>query len=431
MAVALAATTVTAAHAAPADRGHHPRDITRQVLADGDGWGSAGDGTTGGSAAAEEDVVRVSTMEELRAAVGPREDDRPRIVVVEGLIDGNTDADGSPISCADYAADGYTQEDYLATYDPEVWGWADPEGPLEEAREASYRNQAAQIRVAVGSNTTLVGADEDAGLTGVALRVTDVRNVILRNLTFSDAYDCFPGWDPSDGETGNWNSEYDNIEISGSTNVWVDHSTFDDGDNPGSELPEYFGSKYEVHDALLDVVRASDLVTVSYNHFVGRDKAMIVGNSDSRTTDRGRLRITYHHNHFDGLGQRAPRVRYGQVHVYNNHYTLSGEQYQYSLGAGRESHLYAQNNVFDLRDGIGAGEIVYNWGGTDMVARGNAVMYDGRGRLSGVDLVAEHNALHPDRALGTEATWTPEYVKRLQPVGAIRSLPGRVGAGTL
>ncbi|RKS07417.1 pectate lyase [Nocardiopsis sp. Huas11] len=431
MAVALTATAVTTAHAAPADRDHHPRDITRQVLADGDGWGSAGDGTTGGSAAAEEDVVHVATMEELRDAVGPREDGRPRIVVVEGLIDGNTAADGSPLGCEDYAVDGYTREDYLAAYDPQVWGWEDPEGPLEEARDASQDVQAEQIRVSVGSNTTVVGADGDSGLTGVALRVNNVENVILRNLTFSDAYDCFPGWDPKDGNTGNWNSEYDNIEISGSTNVWVDHNTFDDGDNPGSELPEYFDSKYEMHDALLDIVRESDLVTVSYNHFVERDKAMIVGNSDGRVTDRGHLRITYHHNHFDGLGQRAPRVRYGQVHVYNNHYTIAGDLYQYALGAGRESHLYAENNVFDLRDGIGAGEIVYNWGGTDMVAHGNAVMYEGRGRMHGVDLVAEHNAHYPDRQLGTEQTWTPEYVDRVQPVGAIRSLPRRVGAGLL
>ncbi|GAB2483820.1 pectate lyase family protein [Nocardiopsis aegyptia] len=431
MAVALTATAATTAHAAPADRDHHPRDITRQVLADGDGWGSAGGGTTGGSAAADEDVVRVDTMEEFRAAVGPRDDDRPRIVVVDGLIDGNTAADGTPLRCEDYAVDGYSLEEYLAAYDPEVWGWEDPEGPLEEARDASYRTQAAQIRVKVGSNTTVVGTGEDAGLTGVALQVHDVENVILRNLSFSDAYDCFPGWDPKDGNTGNWNSEYDNIELSGATNVWVDHSTFDDGDNPGSELPEYFGGKYEVHDGLLDIARESDLVTVSYNHFVERDKAMIVGNSDSRTTDRGHLRVTYHHNHFDGLGQRAPRVRFGQVHVYNNHYTLAGDHYQYSLGAGKESQLYAENNVFDLRDGIGAGEIVYNWGGTDLVAHGNAVMYDGRGRMSAVDLVAEHNALHPDRALGTERTWTPEYVQRVQPVWAIRSLPRRVGAGLL
>ncbi|WP_159944138.1 MULTISPECIES: polysaccharide lyase family 1 protein [unclassified Nocardiopsis] len=403
-------------------------DIGRQVLAEGDGWGSAGAGTTGGSQAAAESVFRVSTAEEFRQAV---RGDQPKIVYVEGLIDANTAPDGTPLSCEDYAVDGYTLEDYLAAYDPEVWGWKDPSGPLEEAREASYRVQAERVRVNVGSNTTIVGAGDDAELTGMHLRVTDVENVILRNLTFSDAHDCFPGWDPNDSGSGNWNSEYDQLEVSGSTNVWIDHNTFDDGDNPGAELPEYFGRKYEVHDGLLDIVREADLVTVSYNHFDGRDKAILIGNSNSRTTDRGKLRTTFHHNHFDGLGQRAPRLRFGQVHVYNNYYTLAGDLYQYSLGAGKESHLYVENNLFDLRDGIGAEQIIENWGGTDVAGHGNAVLHEGRGRLGFVDLVQAYNDANPDKALGTEQTWTPEYAGKVQPVHALRGLPRRTGAGHL
>lgn len=420
-ALALTAASAVTAHAAPPDLG-------REVLADGDGWGSAGAGTTGGSAAAPGNVLTVSTLEEFREAVSG---DEPKIVRVRGTVDANTEPDGTPTACADYAVDGYTTQDYLAAYDPEVWGWEDPSGPLEEARAASQDVQAARIQVRVGSNTTVVGVGDDAVITGMNLLVHNVDNVILRNLTFSDTHDCFPGWDPGDGQTGNWNSEYDHVEVSGATNVWIDHNTFDDGDNPGSALPEHFGRKYEVHDGLLDIVRASDLVTVSWNDFVERDKAMLLGNSDGRTTDRGTLRVTYHHNHFDGLGQRAPRVRYGQVHVYNNHYTVAGDLYQYSLGVGVESHLIAENNLFDLRDGIGAEEVLYNWGGDDIVERGNAVMRDGRGRLSGVDLVGAYNAANPDLALGTAATWAPEYDARVEPVHALRGLPREVGAGLL
>ncbi|MFI6574158.1 polysaccharide lyase family 1 protein [Nocardiopsis sp. NPDC050513] len=406
-------------------------DLGREVLSDDDGWGAAGAGTTGGAGAVPEDVLRVSTLEEFREAVGEREGDAPRIVYVEGTIDGNTAPDGTPLSCADYAVDGYTQEEYLAAYDPEVWGWEDPEGPLEEARLASSARQAERVRVSVGSNTTIVGADDDAAITGMSLRIIGADNVILRNLTISDAHDCFPGWDPGDGGSGNWNSEYDQVEISGATNVWVDHNTFDDGDNPGSELPEYFGRKYEVHDALLDIVRESDLITVSWNRFADRDKAMLLGNSDGRTTDRGRLRVTYHHNHFDGLGQRAPRVRYGRTHVYNNYYSVRGDHYQYSLGAGFESHLYAESNIFDLYGGVGAGEILANWGGTDVVEFGNATMDGGRGRLRPVDLVAEYNAANPDRPLGTERTWTPTYVERVGSVHSVRAVPRLAGAGRL
>ncbi|MFD6949770.1 pectate lyase [Nocardiopsis sp. TSRI0078] len=420
LSAALVMTAVTPAQAAP--------DAGRQVLPEGDGWGSAGAGTTGGSQALPENVFRVSTAQEFREAVSG---DEPKIVYVEGSIDANSAPDGTPLSCEDYAVDGYELEDYLAAYDPEVWGWKDPSGPLEEAREASADVQAERIRVRVGSNTTVVGAGDDAEITGMSIRVINQENVILRNLTLSDTHDCFPGWDPGDGGGGNWNSEYDHLEVSGSTNVWIDHNTFDDGDNPGSELPEYFGRKYEVHDGLLDIVRESDLVTVSYNHFDGRDKAILVGNSDGRTTDRGHLRVTWHHNHFDGLGQRAPRVRYGQVHVYNNYYTVATDMYQYSLGVGFESQLYAENNLFDMRDGIGAEEIIGNWGGTDIVEHGNALMRDGRGRLTGVDLVEAHNEAEPDRALGTEQTWTPEFSTRVEPVHAIRGLPRKVGAGRL
>lgn len=431
--LALAAVMVAATVApAGADPDVDPRGIARETLAEGDGWGSAGEGTTGGSEAEPEDVHVVSTMEEFREVVGDQDDDTPKIVYVEGHIDGNTAPDGTSLTCDDYAQDGYNLDDYLATYDPDEWGWDDVEGPLEDARLASAEVQAEQIQVEVGSNTTVVGIGDEPTLSGVNLLVRDVDNVILRNLRFSDTHDCFPGWDPGDGDSGNWNSEYDQVEVSGSTNVWVDHNTFDDGDNPGTELPEYFGRKFEVHDGLLDIVRATDLVTVSRNHFDGRDKAMLLGNDDSATGDRGYLRVTWRHNHFDGLGERAPRVRYGQVHVHNNYYTVEDpDLYGYSLGVGIESHLYAENNIFDLRDGIEAGELLYNWGGTDIVEQGNVLLDEGQGRLDEVDLVAEHNARFPDNELGTELTWVPQLVNEVEPVEAVRGLPRSVGAGLL
>jgi pectate lyase len=43
---------------------------------------------------------------------------------------------------------------------------------------------------------------------------------------------------------------------------------------------------------------ASDLLTVSYNRLHDRDKTMLIGSSDSRITDRGKLRVTVHHNQF-------------------------------------------------------------------------------------------------------------------------------------
>ena len=61
----------------------------------------------------------------------------------------------------DYARNGYTLENYLQTYDPEVWGREnEPSGPVEDARGASQQAQAERITIRIGSNTTLIGLPE-------------------------------------------------------------------------------------------------------------------------------------------------------------------------------------------------------------------------------------------------------------------------------
>ncbi|WP_219415053.1 pectate lyase family protein [Pseudonocardia nigra] len=420
-AVALAAGVAPAAVAAPTAE----VPLERQVLPPGDGWASVGPGTTGGSGADEAHVFTVRTWEELRAALGgagARGDTTPRIVRVAGPIDANTGPDGQPLTCEDYADPAYSPEEYLQAYDPATWGDQEPAGPLEDARARSQENQEEQVRQYVGSNVTLVGVGPDARIVGAAMTVRGSTNVIVRNIRFSDAYDCFPAWDPGDSG-GTWNSEYDNLWIAESSHVWVDHSTFDDGEHPPSALPEYFGAKYEVHDGLLDITNGADLVTVSWNRFVDHDKVMLIGSSDSRLTDRGKLRVTLHHNLFDRTGQRTPRVRFGQVHVANNHYVRpDAAGYVYSWGVGRESAILAEDNFFDLGPGIAPADIVTVYGGTGLAASGTLV--NGRSPESAVDVVAAYNAEH-DPDLDPSVTWQPPYDLQLHPTQAV---PGVVGA---
>ena len=130
-----------------------------------------------------------------------------------------------------------------------------------------------------------------AKLVGCGLNIKNAKNVIVRNLTFDD-------WDD------------DAINVETSTNVWIDHNTFFTG-----------------YDGSVDTKRGSDYVTISWNHFDGQDKNSLVGHSDDNgSQDRGKLRVTYHHNWFDGTNQRNPRVRFGNpVHVFNNlYYSASG-----------------------------------------------------------------------------------------------------------
>jgi pectate lyase len=401
-AVVLTASTGTAQASAP-DR------LARATLPTNDGWASATTGTSGGAAADAEHVFTVSTRSQLVAALN-KADPTPKVILVRGTIDANVDAEDQPLTCADYQTGGYTLPAYLATYDPAVWGrTAVPSGPLEDARVASQKKQAARVQVKVGSNTTIVGLGH-ARLLGMNLVVDRVDNVIVRNLTFENAADCFPQWDPTDTDVGNWNSEYDNMSLTGSTHVWVDHDTFTDGAFPDSAEPVYFGRPFQQHDGELDITKAADLVTVEWSRFEEHDKTNLIGSSDSATADAGKLRVTMHHNLYDGVQERAPRVRFGQVDVYNNFYRVAAtDGYLYSWGVGVNSQLVAEANHLSLDPGVSPALVIHYWKGTAITARDNLVNF------RRVDLLAAFNAANPATPLGADVGWTPTLRTRVDP----------------
>jgi pectate lyase len=385
----------------------HTLKLGRQVLPANDGWAASGPGTTGGSAAASGDVHVVETRAELIDALGGdnatnRTNATPKIIIVRGTVNG---FEGLPGRCADLADPAYSLDAYLAAYDPAVWGRVNPSGPLEEARVRSVANQTRYTQINVGPNTTIVG-QRGATLENLTLMVDSAPNVIVRNINFVDAFDCFPAWSPNDGEAGNWNSQFDLMSVRRSENVWVDHNTFTDGDNPDSGQPVHFGRPYQVHDGSLDITHTASLVTASYNRFVSRDKVMLIGSSNTVGPDVGRLNVTLHHNIFDGTMQRLPRVRFGQVDVYNNYYKLGGDAFSYALGVGVQSAIYAENNYFALSDGIAAEDILYDWGGTAITEKGNWVQASGSRVPRPVSLLGEYNATH-DPDLGADSGWTP------------------------
>ncbi len=407
----------------------------REVLPANDGWASVSTtalpaGTTGGSAATEDRVVTVTNRNELVAALA-FPDPTPKIINIKGVIDANVDDAGAPLTCVDYyradptTGEMYSLETFLATFDPAgPWGREDISGPQERARVASAAAQQARVRIRIPANTTIVGIGRKAGLKGAWF---DIRpsstsgntpmNVIIRNLAFQDAADCFPEWDPTDGSAGNWNALYDSISVRNATHVWIDHNSFADVDTADETLPVYFGRLFQVHDGHVDITNASDYVTVSWNRFLKHDKTMLIGSSDSASADRGRLRVTLHHNLFEGLGQRVPRVRFGQVHVYNNLYRIVGQpNYGYSWGVGIESAIYAEANYFTIEAPFGPADVIDRFNGTRITDTGNCVEDCGRCVLT--DFVGAWNAVF-DPDLVPDAGWTPTlYGKRgaAQPV---------------
>ncbi|KAI1741194.1 pectin lyase fold/virulence factor [Xylaria scruposa] len=171
-------------------------------------------------------------------------------------------------------------------------------------------------RLKIGSNKSLVGMGDNASFNNSGISITSGSNVIIRNLKISYVY-------------GN-----DGITIENSTRVWIDHNEFASDLSHG---PDYY-------DGQLDIVRASDWITVSWNYFHDHWKSSLVGNSDTlRDVDQGHLHITYHHNHWKNIGTRGPAGRFGHLHVYNNYY----ENYLYqAIHSRSDNEVLVEGNVF-------------------------------------------------------------------------------------
>jgi pectate lyase len=197
----------------------------------------------------------------------------------------------------------------------------------------------------VASNKTVIGVGSGATITGQGLNVSSASNVIIRNLNFR-----------------NWGDDAINVQYS--TRVWIDHNTLSNG-----------------YDGAIDIKRASDCVTVSWNKVSSHDKTMLLGHSDDNgSEDRGKLRVSYHHNWFDGTNQRHPRVRFGNpVHVYNNYY---GGVTSYGVASTQEAGVLVECNYFEnTRDPFHRGEGSSPAG--NLVARNNYMVGSGSGDQGG------------------------------------------------
>ncbi|MGI4717756.1 MAG: pectate lyase family protein [Janthinobacterium lividum] len=282
---------------------------TRQV-APPDGWAAQAGGTRGGADAPAASVFTVANAAQLRKALD-KSIGGSRIVLVDGIVD------------------------------------------MSEGRP--YADNADQSRrglVRVPSHTTLVGIGPRSGFVNAHLLVSKVSQVVIRNLNLRNPCDVAPRWDPDDGDTGNWNAEFDSISIVASHHVWVDHNSFTDAPFTDDTLPVENGKTRQCHDGALDIREASDYVTVSYNHFALHAKNMLIGASDKAEEDAGHLRVTISNNLFEYVAGRAPRVRFGQVHLFNNYHVGDRKhpayRHGYSVGVAKRARIVSQANAFEI-----------------------------------------------------------------------------------
>ncbi|HEY3498307.1 MAG TPA: hypothetical protein VGK73_26615 [Polyangiaceae bacterium] len=183
----------------------------------------------------------------------------------------------------------------------------------------------------VASNKTLVGIGNGATING-SVRVRGyedepITNVILKNFHVNGAT----------------TADEDAVQIYFAHHVWIDHLDIYDGP-----------------DGNLDLTHAVNWVTVSWTKFrytsnyqrpEGESSdhrfSSLVGHSDNNSEeDNGRLKVSFHHNWWaEGVIERMPRVRFGQVHVFNNYFSSQGNNY--CVRAGRSAQLLIEGNYFD------------------------------------------------------------------------------------
>ncbi len=176
--------------------------------------------------------------------------------------------------------------------------------------------------VSIRSNKTIRGIGTNPKIIGKLGFRDDATNIIIEKLIITNPY----AGDPYDGI-----SVRDRI-----TNVFINKCTI-----------------YDCGDGCIDITSQSDYITVSWCKFYYTSSAPdpnhrfvnLIGASDGDTGDAGKLHVTMHHNWWADLcRERMPRVRYGQVHVYNNYYTCSGNNY--CIRPGVESQILVEKNYF-------------------------------------------------------------------------------------
>ena len=169
---------------------------------------------------------------------------------------------------------------------------------------------------------TILGNGNYAIIEGFGLNIFRSHNIIIRNIEFRDSPDdCI------------------NITDSLSHHIWIDHCTFSDSPDidPGGNR----------HDGLLDIKHGASFITVSWKHFYNHQKTALLGHSDGNADeDIGRLKVTYHHNWWDNTGSRHPRIRFGEVHVFNNFYDNSEGNMGYGIASTMEADVVVEANYF-------------------------------------------------------------------------------------
>jgi pectate lyase len=251
------------------------------------GFASQNGGTTGGQGGA---TVRATTGTQIHQALcGRASTSTPIIIEVSGTINHGNTAKVSGNSCETAA------------------------GVIELKRI---------------SNVTIIGVGSGAVFDQLGIHIRESRNIIIRNVTIRNVKKS--GSPTSNG--GDAIGMEKNVR-----NVWVDHVNL---------LAS--GGESEGYDGLFDMKNNTQYVTLSYSTLRNSGRGGLVGSSES---DRSNGYVTYHHNLYENIDSRAPLLRGGIGHMYNNYYVSLNES---GINSRAGAKARVDNNYFkNSRDVLG------------------------------------------------------------------------------
>jgi len=347
------------------------------------GWASQGEGTTGGAGAPASNTYVVRNWAQLKAALANRNSPtfatnpnaaklEPKIIQIAGTIYGTDIGNGRLADEAYYKSLNVTAAKwdwnlYLQSLDTAFMADLNARvaqgdaaaiatksriSALSSAKSTLRNIQKEQIQAIIPSNTTIVGIGADAKLIDGYFSINASRNIILRNLELEAPLDLTADWNGKE-----WNARYKAISVVTGKQLWIDHNTLSDGSHfDSAEVVTINGvtSKVQRHDGLIDMEDSTDYVTISYNIFKNHDKTNMVGGSGDQNGAKEREfnRLTFSNNIWENTTQRAPRARFGRIHVYNNYYKgdTAAQDYKlsYYIGMGAESKILSETNAFEI-----------------------------------------------------------------------------------
>ncbi|MEU9662538.1 pectate lyase family protein [Streptomyces chartreusis] len=251
------------------------------------GYATQNGGTTGGAGG---QTVRATTGTQIHAALCSRAaSNTPITIEVEGTINHGNTAKVSGDSC---------------------------------------NTAAGVIELKQISNVTLAGVGSGAVFDQLGIHIRESSNIIIQNVTVRNVK-------KSGSPTSNGG---DAIGMESDVrNVWVDHATL---------LAS--GGESEGYDGLFDMKDSTQFVTLSYSILRNSGRGGLIGSSES---DLSNGYVTFHHNRYENIDSRAPLLRGGTAHAYNNHYVSLNES---GINSRAGAKAKVDNNYFeDSKDVLG------------------------------------------------------------------------------